>query len=233
MKQPVGRSRWLGLLAIGLLASSPVAGEALLAENVANVDFAGAWEMDYRSSDDINRKLQALFRDIQRAAERRAQLSADRRAGPGLVIGDASSDSIPSIVGLARMAELVTRSQVLEIAQSRTDIRVSREDDFALTCDFHGGAAVVEENPLGREVCGWDEHQLVFQLFLPEGLTIQHRLTLGPEGARLNVATTVLSDRVSQPFTLNRVYNRFQPGSSGIRCETTITRGKVCTTVSS
>jgi len=209
-----------------------VAAEGLQATRNKNIDFSGAWEKDFSKSDDIQQQLRGLVRDIRRVAERRAKAGMDRGPGAGLVVGDNTKDSVPSIIGLAKMADLVTQSQVLEIEHSRAAVTIKRESAFALGCTFHDGESVAVENPLGREICGWDEHQLVFNLYLPEGLTIQHRLTLGPAGRRLNVATTVLSDQVSRPFTINRVYNRFEPGSQGIRCEHTITRGKVCTTVS-
>jgi len=73
---------------------------------------------------------------------------------------------------------------------------------------------------------------LVFKIYLPEGLSIQHVMTLGASGRKLNVATTVVSDQVSYPFTLNRVYNRFVPGNSGFSCKMTLTKGRVCTTQS-
>ncbi len=89
------------------------------------------------------------------------------------------------------------------------------------------------ETPLGSEVCGWDVHQLVFRILLPEGLSIQHRMTLAEDGERINIATTVVSDQVSYPFTLNRVYNRFEPAEAGYTCTQTFSRGRVCTTESS
>ncbi len=49
-------------------------------------------------------------------------------------------------------------------------------------------------------------------------------------GQKLNIATTMVTDQVSFPFLLNRVYNRFEPGESGYKCEVTLTRGTVCTT---
>jgi hypothetical protein len=130
------------------------------------------------------------------------------------------------------MAELITRSSLLEIEQADQWIRVKREETFALSCEFHPGQLHSVETPFGTEVCGWEAHQLVFRILLPEGLSIQHVMTLGPQGQRLNIATTVVSDQVSYPFTLNRVFNRFVPGSRGYRCKQTLSRGRVCTTES-
>ena len=69
---------------------------------------------------------------------------------------------------------MITQAQLLEITQDAHDIKVKREGDFALTCEFYPGQFHTEETPLGSEVCGWNAHQLVFRLLLPEGLAIQH-----------------------------------------------------------
>ena len=128
------------------------------------------------------------------------------------------------------MADLVTQSQLLEIEQDSHDIKVKREEDYALTCEFFPGQYHTVETPLGKEICGWDGHQLIFKTLFPEGLTIQQVLTMGADRRRLNIATTVISDRVTSPFTVNRVYNRYQPQDNGYRCKMTISRGRVCTT---
>jgi hypothetical protein len=196
------------------------------------VDFAGSWEMDYGQSDNIQTKLDTLVRELRRDAERRSRSAGgmNQAPGSGMVIGSSGANSGASIIGLAQMSELITRSPLLRIKQDDERISVKREETFALSCEFHSGDFHTVETPFGTETCGWNAHQLVFRILLPEGLSIQHVLTLGPEGERLNIATTVVSDQVSYPFTLNRVYNRFVPGNSGFRCTQTLTRGRVCTT---
>ena len=204
-------------------------GAAGAAAVTAGADLAGAWELDYGQSDNIQAELNTLVRQLRREAERRANARGDNRSG-AMAVGSAAADTGASIIGLARMADYITESQLLDIQQGPTDILVKREENFALTCEFHGEESREVRNPLGREICGWDDHQLVFWILLPEGLKINHRFSLGPSGERLNIATTVYSDRVSYPFTLNRVYNRYDPDSEGYSCEQTLTRGKVCTT---
>ena len=199
--------------------------------NTKSVDLSGHWELNYSKSDNIQAQLNVMVRELQRQAQQRSQGRGDSRGGPAYVIG--GSDTGASIMGLARMADLITQSQLMEVEQEQYKIKVKREENFALTCEFYPGQSVLEENPLGSEVCGWDDHQLVFRIILPEGLTIQHRFTLGADEQHLNIATTVYSDQVRYPFTLNRVYNRFQPTNGGVTCEITLTRGKVCTTESS
>ncbi len=193
------------------------------------VDFSGAWELDYSQSDNISDRYEAMIRKLRREAERRARGNAPQS---NAVVSAGASASGEDLYNLARMAEMITDVQLLDISQDETGISVKREGSFALQCEFHGGGMHRLETPLGSELCGWDAHQMVFQVALPEGLRILHRFTLGPEGQRVNIATTLWSRQAGYPFTLNRVYQRYDPESSGIRCKQTLTRGRVCTTES-
>ncbi|TDG13690.1 hypothetical protein E2F43_09215 [Seongchinamella unica] len=194
-------------------------------QTAAAVDFSGAWEVDYSESENIRDSFDVLLRELQRQAERQ---NRNMQQGGGTLSVGANSGS--SLYALARMAEIVTEPQLLDISQSDTDITIKREGSFALYCEFFPGRLHRIASPLGNEVCGWDSHQLLFNISLPGGLSIYHRLTLGPQGERLQIATTLRSDQVSWPFTVDRVYRRYDPASSGIRCKQTLTRGRVCTT---
>jgi hypothetical protein len=218
----------VGVLVVALAAcsSQPGLGPLPDAGQPPGADFSGSWELDLAQSDNIQRELDSIFRELRRQAERRAQTRGDGRSGPGYSLGVDGN----AMVDLARMAEYVTRSPLLEVEQSDAGIRVKREENFALDCAFGAAEPETEKNPLGREICGWDDHQLVFWVLLPEGVKINHRFSLGPRGERLNIATSVYSDRSSYPFTINRVYHRFDPEADGISCEVTLTRGRVCTT---
>jgi hypothetical protein len=218
--------RVLAVCAVLLLCACSSQQQKLAVQDEDRVDFSGSWELDYGQSDNVQARLNSLVRELRQQAERRANMNQQG----GAAIGGTGSNSGEAIIGLARMAELITQSQLLEIEQDEHNIKVKREENFALTCEFYPGQFHTVETPLGSEVCGWSGHQLVFRILLPEGLNIQHLMTMGPEGERLHIATTVLSSKVSYPFTVNRVYNRFDPGNSGIRCEMTVTRGRVCTT---
>ena len=224
-------------LAVCVLLSacgSPVAKKpASQRDNSQAVDLSGSWEMDYSLSDNTQAKLDSIVRELNRQAERRAAAQGNMHQGPvGTMVigGDANSGS--SIIGLARMADLVTQSPLLEIDQTTHKIRIKREEDFSLVCEFYPGELRKIETPFGTEMCGWSGHQLVFKLALPGGLSIQHVMTLGAAGQKLVVATTVISSQVSFPFSLNRVFNRFEPGENGFQCEVTLTKGRVCTTES-
>ena len=192
------------------------------------VDFSGAWEIDYSQSENVREAFDVLIRELQRQAERRARNMS--QGGGTLSTGGGGVNSGASIYALARMAEIVTEPQLLDIDQSENHITVKRDGSIALTCDFRGGGFESRESVLGDEVCGWDGHQLLFQVYLPDGLTIYHRFTLGPGGERINIATTLRSDQVGSPFALDRVYRRYDPNASGIRCKQTLTKGRVCTT---
>lgn len=191
------------------------------------VDFSGAWEVDYARSETVNDSYEAMMRELRRQIERMQAMNQGRGGVPGGVPIAAGGEDI---YALARLAEVVTDFQLMEIEQRARDITIKREGSFALYCEFGDGAPYTQRNAMGSEVCGWDGHQLVFQILLPEGIRILHRFTVDDRGERINVATTVRSDRVSYPFTLDRVFNRYDPASSGIRCKQTLTRGRVCTT---
>lgn len=223
----------VGLIFLGALIANASLAQKLQNRNGKTVDFSGHWEMNYSDSDNIQARLDSMVRELQRRAQRQANNNVSNRSSAAISSAPGAYNSGPSVIGLARMADSITQAQLLEVEQSEHEIGIKREETFALSCEFYGDYFHTVETPFGKETCGWDSHQLLFRILLPEGLSIQHRFTLGPSGERLNVATTVVSDRVSYPFTLNRVYNRYDPGKSGISCELTLTRGKVCTTESS
>jgi len=212
--------------------SPPAKRPALQGDNVQAVNFSGSWELDYSQSDNSQQELDSSVRELNREAARLAQGGIQQGPVTGVNMSGGGFNSGSSIVGLVRLADLITQSPLLEITQDEHKILVKREEDFALSCEFYAGEYQREETPFGVQACGWNAHQLVFKILLPDGLSIQHVMTLGAEGQKLNIATTVVSDQVSFPFTLDRVYNRFQPGDDRIKCQETLTKGRVCTTTS-
>ncbi len=214
----------LGLLLLGACAAPERVTQEVAAEPV---DMSGHWELDYGRSDNLQARFNSMMRDQRK---QQASRPPTERAG-GVVVGSPTS-SQETLVGLAQMAELVTQSQLLEIEQSRVAIRVQREDNFSLACDYGPDAPVETDYGVGRERCFWDGRQLVFQLRLPEGLDIVHRLSVAESGQTLGIVTSLYSTGVSVPFSIRRIYRRYEPGSSGYRCKETLTRGRVCTTES-
>ncbi len=188
-------------------------------------DFSGYWEMDFGRSDNVDQKLASLYREWRRLMERRAR--GDQRAA--VMAAQIDNDSFRDVVDVARLADMITDSQVLEIEQDSDSIEIMRENNFTLTCVFKDGRPDLVVDELGAEICGWDAHQLVFRIILPDSLDIQHRLSLSDDGERLHVATQVDS-RSAAPFTLNRFYFRFEPLPENYACEYTLSRGNVCQT---
>ena len=215
-----------------LLAACAKAPRLLDSVSHEQVDFSGSWELDYQASDDLYEKIEMLQRMAAYRAQRMPPPQMGRR-GPVIMVNSRPVNSVSSIIGLGQMAELISKTTLLEIEQTNSAIEISRKDDFPLSCSFHGGAAVPIEDALGTELCGWDYHQLIFQIDLPDGFLIQHRITMAPAGDKLNIATTVQSRDLPEPFTLNRVYQRFTPLPSEFECETTVSKGKSCRRVSS
>jgi len=205
---------------------------SLESEPHPQVDFSGSWQLDYRLSEDLYAKIETLQRIAISNAQSAAASASVGHRGPAITVNNYPVNNVRAIVSLGQMADVISRTTVLEIEQSGEEIEITRKDDFPLTCSFYGGSAVPIEDALGAELCGWDYHQLVFRIDLPDGFRIHHRLTLAPEGDKLNIATTVQSRSLPQPFTLNRVYQRFVPLPSEFECETTVSKGKSCRRVS-
>ena len=175
-------------------------------------DFTGSWELNYQLSESVQDKTRLLLQ--------MAEIEARRRNEGGL-------RGLPSYE-LVELTDKISQATVLEINQGEQEIEVQRGEEFPLTCTFRADRAQVEKDPLGTEICGWQNHQLVFDYQLPDQLRVTHILTLGPGGNNLNVATTVRSRGYGQVFTLNRVYTKFVPLPDEYECEFTVTHGKSC-----
>ena len=210
-------------LLVAACSQQPVP-EQLTQETVRarTIDFSGSWEMDHSRSDDAYQELKELVRKMNRGSQRS---SGDSNMSVGL-----SADTVQTLVAMARLAEQITRPQVLEIEQNGHEIEVKRRDDFAFTCDFYDRIPEFVETPFGTELCGWDGHQLIFHVSLPDGLSVQHRMTVAPDRQQLHVSTTVGNRLSPVPFTLNRRYQRFEPLPSEYDCEYTLSKKKTCTT---
>ena len=203
--------------------------KALDRKNPEPVNFSGSWELDYEMSEHANDKLRFLY-EVTRSQLRQQQAvqrdMVKRGMMPSTPVSSAVINSLQGVIDLGRLTEMISRSTVLNIEQSLDDIVVQREGNFALTCDFFADRQSV--SILGQESCGWQGDQLVFEVSLPEGLRVRHRLVLSGNGKRLNIATTVSSNTIKQLFTLNRVYMPFEPGKGMYECEYTLAKKKTC-----
>lgn len=189
------------------------------------VDMTGNWEVDYARSDNIQRSFNTIIRQLQQEAERRA-----RAAERGQTYSGGPMASGRDLLALAEMAEIITAPELLEVIQTDNTVRVKRENSFALICVTDRPPPTVTETPFGIEQCGWDGHQLFFDISLPDGLSIRHRITRSALADSLVLQTAVYSPVVREPFIVNRVYSRFDPTKAGYRCTQTLSKGTVCTT---
>lgn len=189
------------------------------------VDMTGNWEVDYARSDNIQQQFNVIIRQWQQEAERRAK-AAER----GATYSGGPMSSGKELLALAEMADIITAPQLLEVIQTDNEVRIKRENSFALICVVDRPAPIITQTPFGTEQCGWDGHQLFFDIALPDGLTIRHRITRSAMADALFMQTAVYSPAVKQPFVVNKVYSRFDPAKAGYRCTQTLSKGTVCTT---
>ena len=191
--------------------------------NRHSIDFTGSWELDYQLSDHVNEKIRWLYVQAKSEAERQMERARNSRH----YYMDPMMGNFQAIIGLGRLAEKIAQATVLTIEQVNDHIIINRNDDFALICDFRATEPTL--SPIGEEVCGWDEDQLIFQIALPDGMQVFHRLSIATDGTRMNIATTVRIAGIYYPFTLNRVYMPFEPGEGMFNCEYTIASQTTCT----
>jgi len=211
-------------LLIAACSQNPVIDEEMMRfEGAMPADLAGSWERNYALDDDVNVAL-------RKAYDRLSRTSRDQRFPGDPGIATMSAKDVSSVLALARLAEMITRPDVLTISQNEHEISIARKDDFAISCAFYGGAAKGIENGYGTEICGWDGAQLVSNLVLPDGLQVTHRFTISRDGAQLRVVTTVSSSTSRIPFTLRRFYTKFERPPSEFNCIETLSMKRVCST---
>jgi hypothetical protein len=186
-------------------------------------DLGGSWERDYSRGDDVNQVLRDIYYYLSRTSADRAYTT---RPGPV----QPSSRDMESVLALARLAELITRPQVLTISQNDNEITVDRKDDFSLLCAFYDGVATGTDSDYGTEICGWDGNQLVSHLVLPDGLQVTHRFDVSKDREQLRVITTVSSSTARVPVTLQRFYRRFDRLPPDFNCIETLSMKRVCST---
>lgn len=186
-------------------------------------DLSGSWERDYSRGDDVNQVLRDIYYYLSRTSADRAYTTRPAPVQP-------SPTAMQSIRALARLAELITRPQVLTISQNDREITVDRKDDFSLLCAFYDGVARGTESAYGTEICGWDGDQLVSHLVLPDGLQITHRFTVSADRQQLRVVTTVSSNTARVPVTLSRFYRKFERLPPDFNCIETLSMKRVCST---
>ena len=186
-------------------------------------DLSGHWEVDYARSDSVQTQLNASFREVQRELRRRSEAAERGASYKGPPMGD-----LDTLVAVAKMAELVTEPELLEVYQDARRVRIERENSFALSCELVGAQSV--PSLLGAEQCWWDGRQLHFRVMLPDGLLIKHRFVRSADGLSLSQRTELTAPGVARDMEVVRIFSRYDPTERGYRCTETLTRGRVCTT---
>jgi hypothetical protein len=216
--------RQLGFLflagCLNACTQTPAVNEKMMSfEGPLPADLSGSWQRNYARDDDVNAVLREVYYQLSRTSQ-------DQYYGAG----GPSSNEMASVVALARLAELITRPDVLTITQDEHEISIAREDDFAMLCTFYNGASKANQSPYGTEICGWDGNELISNLVLPDGLQVTHRFTQAGDGQQLRVVTTVSSKTSRVPFTLRRFYTKFEQLPSSFDCVETLSMKRVCST---
>jgi hypothetical protein len=186
-------------------------------------DFSGSWQRNYARDDNVDAVLRRTYDRLRRATPDQGFRGGPASPGP-------SAKDVNSLMALARLADEITKSDLLQISQDDYEIRVDREDDFSLTCGFFNGAAKGTGSSYGNEICGWDGKQLVSLIELPDGLNIVHRFTISADGEQLRVVTTLTSSTSRTPFTLRRFYRKYDRPAREFNCIETLSMKRVCST---
>ena len=205
-------------------APGTTAGQERVQDVLLRPNFAGSWEQDFARSDRWDDELYRSVNQLQREALLRHQ----RGDGGPWVLGNARKQA-RTVMAKARLADMVTRQGAFEIVQDRDQIRIERADDAPLICGTREDRQVTFNSVHGRESCAWERRQLLFEVALPEGVTIQHRFSLDPGGDALSVLTRVSSPD-APPFDLRQFYLRYDKSAASFRCVQTLSRGQVCST---
>ncbi|MGI9201119.1 MAG: hypothetical protein ACR2QL_08680 [Woeseiaceae bacterium] len=205
------------ILALGACTNQPTIDESVPSfVGGMPADLSGSWARDYTRSDDLQAVLNSTLRRMYRP------MPDSQYPAP--------MQDPNKTIALARLADLITRPDVLTIAQNDYEVKVARKDDFTMLCEFYDGYSKRTESEFGAEVCSWDGRQLVSYLTLPDGLLVSHRFTLSTDGKRLLVTTAVSSSGARNPFVINRAYMKFEPPESDFNCIETLSMKRVCST---
>lgn len=185
-------------------------------------NFEGSWEKDFGRSDKWEVEVQRTIDQLNRESER----SQGRGDGGNIGISN-SRRGAGNLISHARLAELITRQTTIRIIQTDDEVRIERPGDAALICSTQSSDEDSFDSVHGKEYCGWDRLQLVFQISLADGVLIEHRFSVDPSGESLSMLTSV-SSRNSLPFNLITFYNSYDAPEDGIHCVQTLSRGRVC-----
>jgi hypothetical protein len=215
---PLLLTAWLGLS--GCAHEEPILIEdTKYYEGDMPVDFSGQWARDYSRGDNFNKVLQQAYHELAR-----------RNRHSGAAVPMASDRDVSNFMPLARLVELITRTDELGISQTDYEILIERRDDFSLLCAFFDGVAKPTESAFGVETCGWDGDQLISVNQFSDGLRVVHRFDASEDQQELRVITTASSDTSPIPFSMTYYYRRFEKIRGQYECIETLSMKRVCST---
>ena len=211
------------LLVAGCAQQAVVDQDMMQIEGGMPADFGGNWERDYSRGDDVDAVLRQVYRQL-------ARTNQDQRPAGIPAVATPNPRDMSAVLPLARLAELITRPDVLYITQDEYRIRVDRKDDYSLECSFFDGVARATDSGYGVEICGWDGNELVSNLVLPDGLQVTYRFAISEDAKALRMVTTLDSPTSRLPFTLRRFYRKFEYPPGALNCIETLSMKRVCST---
>ncbi len=199
-------------------------------ESPIRMNFSGNWEKDYARSDKWEDELSRRMTIRQENASlQRSGIGLGR--GPSISLGNINLNKPKrrqaNLFDLARLSEYVNRFSTMEIFQDRNEIRIERRGEAPLVCTMETGPTEVFSSQHGAEICGWDRQQLVFEIALPDGLYIIHRLSVSSDSQSLRLITSISSNG-SLPFNLVQAFDKYQAPIDEYNCTQTVTRGRSC-----
>jgi len=207
---------WLWLA--GCASEKPILiEEAKYFDGEMPADFSGLWARDYSRGDSVNQVLRDAYYELAKKNYNNGQGSS----GP-------SQRDVSMLIPLARLVELITRTDNLAISQTEHEILVERKDDFAIMCTFFNGIAKPIENAFGREICGWSGGRLISVQNFMDGLRVVNQFDTSEDRQELRVITTASSDTAPMPFTVTHYYRRFEKVPGRFECIETLSRKRVC-----
>ena len=209
-------------LAVAACSDKPVINDDMLrVDGPLPADFSGTWERNWARGNDVNGAFTIAYQQL-------ARTTPDRQFDPNTGGSMPSQKDVNDLVAIARLAEMITRPDLLTISQSDHEIRIERKDEYALQCSFYNGQSQALDSVFGTEICGWDGANLVSNLVLPDNLQITYRFTVSEDRKDLRVMTTVSSRTTRVPVTIIHFYSRFDRLPPDYNCIETLSMKRVC-----
>ena len=146
IKIPIAVITMAVLLLLGACAGQPR--RALESQSNPLVNFSGSWQLNYGLSEDLYEKIETLQRIAIANARLQTPPSHAGRRGPVIMVNNRPVNNLRAIISLGQMADVISRTTVLDIEQSDEGIEIARKDDFALTCSFYGARQCLSPMPL-------------------------------------------------------------------------------------